>query len=245
MDMSYEMEDSKNGEGIAVVVTSPSHPEKTGPGPYKTWGQELVENEPNEHIKALYKKTHTIAFHPHCPCPFQIRIMGIGKGKIDGLPFDDTNDIMGYGRTMEEAARNVMLAYAEAEKRYAANFRKVSRGKAMRYRPFGMHPTTIRAAVAAAIHGQMPQFTSPPIDVLCSHVEYDWRDRRERGITICEAPGMGKTRMYSRHMAEKVTVIDVPGMGLGLSGILKSDISNKGKIRDGMRYLNAVHHETY
>lgn len=66
----------------------------------------------------LCRLTFAVQHNPNCPSPWLVRLPG--KGPIDMLPYGDplrlvkhqTGDILGFGKTFEEAARAVLAATA-------------------------------------------------------------------------------------------------------------------------------------
>ena len=54
----------------------------------------------------LLKLTFRVEYSPNCSLPFLVRLVGKGRGMIDGLPYigDKTDDALGFGATIEEAA---------------------------------------------------------------------------------------------------------------------------------------------
>jgi hypothetical protein len=69
-------------------------------------------------MKAYVQKLHTVPFslhyNPYKRPEFEIRIIG-QLGRIDNLPFHETHDVVGYGRTLEEAAREALQKKFGAE----------------------------------------------------------------------------------------------------------------------------------
>jgi len=65
----------------------------------------------DEALSELRKRTFAVQHNPNCPAPWLVRLPG--KGPIDMLPYGDqlrlvrhqTGDILGFGKTFEEAAR--------------------------------------------------------------------------------------------------------------------------------------------
>lgn len=72
--------------------------------------------------RELAGKAFVVQHNPNCPSPFLVRMPGDG-GRIDMLPYAtplspcETKDILGFGRTLEEAAT---VALRLAEERWQA-----------------------------------------------------------------------------------------------------------------------------
>jgi hypothetical protein len=64
--------------------------------------KKLRENE--EALKQLAEKTFAVQHSPNCPSPYLVRLAGRGKGMIDLKPPNRTADVLGYGKTLCEAA---------------------------------------------------------------------------------------------------------------------------------------------
>jgi len=69
----------------------------------------------------LAERTFAVQHNPRCPSPFLVRLPGKG-GRIDMKPYRDglgfveheTQDILGFGKTLGEAARIALSAATEA-----------------------------------------------------------------------------------------------------------------------------------
>ncbi|RVH87783.1 hypothetical protein CN204_04440 [Sinorhizobium meliloti] len=69
----------------------------------------------------LCKRTFAIQHNPNCRAPWLVRLPG--KGPIDMKPYADglgfvrhqTGDILGFGKTLDEAARAALLAGEEGK----------------------------------------------------------------------------------------------------------------------------------
>lgn len=59
-------------------------------------------------MNRLRRMTYVIQHSPNCSKPFLVRLVGRGAGTIDLKPPPWTNDVLGYGKTMERAARNAL-----------------------------------------------------------------------------------------------------------------------------------------
>lgn len=59
----------------------------------------------------LEKLTFVVEHNPNCPMPFMVRLVGHYRGMIDHLPFKDSKDCIGYGKTLDEAADKAKYAY--------------------------------------------------------------------------------------------------------------------------------------
>lgn len=57
-----------------------------------------------ESIAMLEQQTYVIEYNPNCHKPYLVRLVAPGTGYIDKLPPRKTKDILGYGRTLKEAA---------------------------------------------------------------------------------------------------------------------------------------------
>lgn len=55
-------------------------------------------------MNEIEKYTFAVRHNPNCPSPFEVRLVGKGRGRIN---YDD-KDIVGFGKTFDEAAENVM-----------------------------------------------------------------------------------------------------------------------------------------
>jgi len=64
-----------------------------------------MANVPEE----LDELTYMIEHNPNCPMPFLVRLPG-KAGRIDRKAADETEDILGYGKTLEIAAHAALLA---------------------------------------------------------------------------------------------------------------------------------------
>lgn len=67
-------------------------------------------------LEDLHKLTFAVQHNPNCPSPFLVRLVGHGRAVIDLKPYAGfclhrstlTNDILGFGKTLEEAAEAAM-----------------------------------------------------------------------------------------------------------------------------------------
>ncbi len=57
----------------------------------------------------LKTATYSVHHNPNCPSPFQVRLVGRKAWRLDNLPPGKTQDIIGHGTSMEEAAKDVWL----------------------------------------------------------------------------------------------------------------------------------------
>ena len=55
-------------------------------------------------IETLSQMTYVVEHSPNCSLRFLVRLAGKGAGQIDKKPVKQTEDILGYGQTFEEAA---------------------------------------------------------------------------------------------------------------------------------------------
>lgn len=67
------------------------------------------------YAEKLTKETFSVHHNPNCPSPFEVRLVGKSAGRLDNLYRQFTRDILGYGRTFEEAAKEAWI------KRYGNN----------------------------------------------------------------------------------------------------------------------------
>lgn len=58
-----------------------------------------------EILEMLKKETYVIEHNPHRPTPYKVRLIVPGAYCLDNLPSGRTKDILGYGRTLEDAAK--------------------------------------------------------------------------------------------------------------------------------------------
>ena len=56
----------------------------------------------------LSKQTYVIEHSPNCKSKYLVRLCGAGKGLIDKKPEYETEDILGFGDTLAEAATNTL-----------------------------------------------------------------------------------------------------------------------------------------
>lgn len=57
--------------------------------------------------------THVIQYSPNCPSPYLVRIVGKGAAALDNrlnIGNTPTTDCCGYGKTLERAARQAIIA---------------------------------------------------------------------------------------------------------------------------------------
>lgn len=55
-------------------------------------------------LKEIAKLTYSVRHSPNCPSPFEVRLVQRGRGHIHY----DKNDIIGYGKTFDEAAEQAL-----------------------------------------------------------------------------------------------------------------------------------------
>ncbi len=76
-------------------------------------------------LEKLGKHTYRLEHSPNCPSQYLVRLVGWGKGKIDGEPIwhplmqkstVQTEDAYGYGKTLEAAAE-AAFAMKEAQQK--------------------------------------------------------------------------------------------------------------------------------
>jgi len=62
-------------------------------------------------LKELNKFTYVVEHNPNCPLHFLVRLVGKGQAMIDKKPYlpRETKDILGFGRTLKEAARRALV----------------------------------------------------------------------------------------------------------------------------------------
>jgi len=56
----------------------------------------------------MSRMTYVVEHNPNCPSPFLVRLVGVGKGILDKLPSRTTRDVLGYGQTFEDAAKEAL-----------------------------------------------------------------------------------------------------------------------------------------
>ena len=61
-------------------------------------------------LKELSKMTYVVEHSPNCPKRFLVRLVGNGQATIDKKPYfrSETKDILGFGRTLREAAKKAL-----------------------------------------------------------------------------------------------------------------------------------------
>ncbi len=52
--------------------------------------------------------TYAHEHNPNCPMPHQVRLVGVGKSRLDLLPRGRTSDILGTGKSFSGAARSAL-----------------------------------------------------------------------------------------------------------------------------------------
>lgn len=57
-------------------------------------------------VEMLEQHTHVIEYNPNCHKLYLVRLVASSAGYIDKLPPGKTKDILGYGRTLKDAASN-------------------------------------------------------------------------------------------------------------------------------------------
>jgi len=62
----------------------------------------------------LLEVTHEVRFNPNCPDKFQVRLVG-KRGRIEGT----SDDIVGYGATLQIAATMALAAKAKTQRALA------------------------------------------------------------------------------------------------------------------------------
>ena len=68
------------------------------------------------YLEKLKEETFSVHHSPNCASPFQVRLIGKSQGRLDNNPhYSKTKDVLGFGQTLEEAARNAWL------RKYRAN----------------------------------------------------------------------------------------------------------------------------
>ncbi|MBT6691080.1 hypothetical protein HOB10_01960 [Candidatus Parcubacteria bacterium] len=58
------------------------------------------------YTRKLRDITYSVHHSPNCPSPFQVRLIGHGMAILDNLHRRSTKDILGYGQSIEDAARD-------------------------------------------------------------------------------------------------------------------------------------------
>jgi len=59
-------------------------------------------------LSQLNELTYWVQHSPNCSMSFLVRLVGKGQSYIDGKYYDQTKDILGFGRTFDEAAQNAL-----------------------------------------------------------------------------------------------------------------------------------------
>ena len=60
-------------------------------------------------VAELKKLTHAIEYSPNCPSKYLVRLVGNGQIILDNRPPGKTDDILGYGKTLAQAAKAALL----------------------------------------------------------------------------------------------------------------------------------------
>ncbi len=55
-------------------------------------------------MELLSRHTFSVEHNPNCPSPYLVRLVGFQRGGLDKFEPNATNDYMGYGKTLVEAA---------------------------------------------------------------------------------------------------------------------------------------------
>lgn len=66
-----------------------------------------------EVLERLNKETYIVQHNPNCPSPFLVRLVGPESGVIDLKYYDKTKDVLGFGKTLEEAAQAAFTQQAQ------------------------------------------------------------------------------------------------------------------------------------
>ena len=64
--------------------------------------------EDEKTLKQLSEKTFAVQHNPNCTNPYLVRLTGESMGIIDLKPSNLTADILGYGKTLDEAVAMVL-----------------------------------------------------------------------------------------------------------------------------------------
>lgn len=67
-------------------------------------------------LERLRSFTFAVVHNPNCPMQYQVRLVGKKSALLDYKSEPDTNDVCGYGHTMEEAAQNCWAKRFETAK---------------------------------------------------------------------------------------------------------------------------------
>jgi len=59
------------------------------------------------YLKKIKTQTFSMFYNPTCAKPYLIHLVNEDKLGLDNLNAVETKDVLGYGQTMEEAAKNV------------------------------------------------------------------------------------------------------------------------------------------
>ena len=58
------------------------------------------------YYEKICEKTFSGHHNPNCASPFQVRLIGPRGARLDNMQDATSRDICGYGKTLEEAAKN-------------------------------------------------------------------------------------------------------------------------------------------
>ncbi len=59
-------------------------------------------------MEELCRMTYAVEHNPNCRMPFMVRLAGRAAAAVDFKPPEWTDDVLGYGKTMEGAARRAL-----------------------------------------------------------------------------------------------------------------------------------------
>jgi hypothetical protein len=65
-----------------------------------------MEEDSMEILEMLEKEIYAIEHDPHRPTTYKVRLVVPGAFCLDNLPSGRTRDIVGHGRTLEDAAKD-------------------------------------------------------------------------------------------------------------------------------------------
>jgi hypothetical protein len=65
-------------------------------------------DEETKILKRLESLTFAVEHSPNCPSPYLVRLTGTGRGEIDHKPKHETQDVLGYGKTLAEAGLSAL-----------------------------------------------------------------------------------------------------------------------------------------
>lgn len=82
-------------------------------------------------MRKLAKQTFAVQHNPNCRIPYLVRLIGVKNGSIDLTSYDTddseskTNDILGFGKTLRQAAEKALRQQAKLYKKWRMELRTV------------------------------------------------------------------------------------------------------------------------